>query len=58
MRKELRDKTADKIMSQGVQLHDLYEALPASEAEQEFRCELASIRSLCLQLLEQHELVS
>lgn len=58
VRKKLRDKVADKIMGHGVQLHDLFEVLPSREAQQEFQRELASIRSLCLQLLEQHELVA
>ena len=58
VRKRLRDKVADKIMSHGVQLHDLFEALPEREAQQEFQRELRTIRSLCLQLLERHELVA
>jgi hypothetical protein len=58
VRKKLRDKVADQIMSHGVQLHDLFEALPEREAQQEFQRELGMIRSLCLQLLERHELVA
>ena len=58
VRKKLRDKVADKIMGHGVQLHDLFEVLPGKEAQQEFQRELQSIRSLCLQLLDQHELVA
>ena len=52
--KKLRDEVADKIMSHGVQLADLFEALPEQVAQQEFQRELEKIRSLCLQLLELH----
>lgn len=58
VRKVLRDKLADEIMSHGVQLQDLFSVLPEREAQQEFQRELTSIRSLCLQLLQQHELVA
>ncbi len=51
-RKELRQKIADEIMSRGVQLPDIFDALPAEAAQQEFLRELAAIRSLCLKLLE------
>lgn len=52
VRKQLRDKVADEVMSHGVQLRDLFEALSEKEAQQEFQRELAVIRSLCLQLLD------
>jgi hypothetical protein len=58
VRKRLGDRTADKIMSHGVQLQDLFDLLPAKEAQQEFQKELGSIRNLSLQLLDQHQLVS
>lgn len=58
VRKHLRDKTADAIMSHGVQLPDLFEALPTAEAQREFQRELATMRSLCLKLLEQKQLVA
>jgi hypothetical protein len=58
VRKTLREKTADAIMSHGVQLQDLLDALPGVEAQQEFQRELTSIRSLCLELLHQHQLVA
>jgi hypothetical protein len=58
VQKKLRDKTADKIMSHGLQLQDLFEALPGKEAQQEFQRELEAIRSLCLQLLNRHKLVA
>jgi hypothetical protein len=58
VRKRLRDKTADEIMSRGVQLPDLFEALPADEAQREFQHELASMRGLCLKLLEKKHRVA
>ncbi|HKI34073.1 MAG TPA: hypothetical protein VKA46_19630 [Gemmataceae bacterium] len=58
VRKRLRDKTADEIMSRGVQLPDLFDALPAEEAQREFQRELAALRSLCLKLLEEKQLVA
>jgi hypothetical protein len=53
VRKELRVKLADQIMSHGVQLPDLFDALPPGEAQREFHRELAKIRGLCLRLLGQ-----
>jgi hypothetical protein len=58
VRKQLRDKLADAIMSHGVQLPDLFEVLPPEEAHREFQRELATIRSLCLKLLEAQRLVA
>jgi hypothetical protein len=58
VRKHLRDKTADAVMSHGVQLPDLFEALPTAEAQREFQRELATMRALCLKLLEQKQLVA
>jgi hypothetical protein len=58
VRKHLRDKLADAIMSHGVQLPDLFEVLPPEEAHREFQRELATIRSLCLKLLEGQRLVA
>src|SRR5919201_148442 len=43
VRKHLRDKTADAVMSHGVQLPDLFEALSIVEAQRE----LATMRALC-----------
>jgi hypothetical protein len=56
--KQMRNKTADEIMSRGVQLPDLFDALPAEEAQREFQHELASMRSLCLKLLDKKSLVA
>ena len=58
VRKKLRDKTADEIMSRGVQLADLFETLPTDEAQREFQHELAILRHLCLKLLEKKPLVA
>ncbi len=56
--KHLRDKMADEIMSRGIQLPDLFEALPTDEAQREFQHELTSIRTLCLKLLEKKHRVA
>jgi len=58
VRKHLRDQTAEAVMSHGVQLPDLFEALPMAEAQREFQRELATMRALCLKLLEQQQLVA
>ena len=58
VRKRLRDKRADKIMSHGVQLPDLITVLPAEEAHQEFQRELATMRSLCLEMLQERRSVA
>jgi hypothetical protein len=58
VRKQLRDKTADAIMSHGVQLPDLFEVLPLTEAHREFQRELAVMRALCLKLLAEKPLVA
>ena len=52
VQKHFRQKEAHAIMSHGVQLPDLFEWLPAEEAQREFYHELETIRSLCLRLLE------
>ena len=39
-------------MSHGVQLPDLFAILPPEEAHREFHRELATMRTLCLKLLE------
>lgn len=58
VRKELRDKTADEIMSRGAQLADLFDILPTEEGRREFQHELAAMRSLCLKLLEKKRMVA
>jgi hypothetical protein len=52
VRKHFRQKTANAIMSHGVQLPDLFESLTSEEAQREFNHELEIIRSLCLKLMD------
>lgn len=40
-------------MSHGVQFPDLFDTLPADQAQQEFNRELTKLRNLCLGLLGQ-----
>ncbi len=58
VRQHLGDRTADEIMSHGVQLPDLFDVLPTDEAHREFQRELATMRSLCLKLLEEKRLAA
>jgi hypothetical protein len=58
VRKRLRAKMADEIMSRGAQLPDLFDVLPVKEAHREFRRELAVMRSLCARLLEEKRRVA
>jgi len=58
VRQRLRDRIADEVMSHGVQLPDLFDALPAKEAQREFQRELATMRSLCLMLLAEKQLAA
>ncbi len=58
VRKIMRDKTADEIMSRGVQLSDLFELLPTEEVQREFQHELTIMRMLCLRLLEKRHRVA
>jgi len=58
VRKHLKEKIADQIMSHGVQLPDLFDALPAEEAQREFQREVTTIHSLCLKLLEDKQIAA
>jgi hypothetical protein len=58
VRKRLKDKSSDTIMGRGVQLPDLFDVLPLEEARREFFHELAAMRNLCLQLIDQGRLVA
>lgn len=51
VRKQMKSKPADAIMSHGVQLPDLFDFLPPAEAQRQFTRELEEIRQLCLKLL-------
>ena len=53
VRRHLRRREANAIMSRGVQLPDLFECLPAEAARREFYRELETIRALCLKLLSE-----
>ena len=52
VREHLRHEAADEVMSRGVQLPDLFDALPVEEAQQEYQRELAAMYALCLKLIE------
>ncbi|WP_295428011.1 hypothetical protein [uncultured Thiodictyon sp.] len=52
VRRQLRHKIADEIMGRAVQLPDIFDALPAEEAQREFQREVGAIRTLCLSLLD------
>lgn len=54
----LGETIAEEVMSHGVQLPDLFEALPTETAQREFHRELATIRSLCLKLLEEERVAA
>lgn len=56
--RQLRHKIADDIMGRGVQLPDVFDALPVEEAQQEFQREIAAIRTLCLTLLDDQQLAA
>jgi len=58
VRKSLKDRIADQIMSHGVQLPDLFDTLPLEEAEREFQRELTTMHSLCLKLLEDKQIAA
>jgi hypothetical protein len=47
-----------RATSYGVQLPDLFDALPGELAYREFKHELATMRSLCLKILENRPLVA
>jgi hypothetical protein len=58
VRKKLRDETSDEFMSRGVQLPDLFQAVPDSDIQREFQRELSSMKALCMKLLEQPRAVA
>jgi hypothetical protein len=58
VRKHFKEKSLDELMSRGVQLPDLFEALPPEEANRECHRELTIMRSLCLKLLEEKQAVA
>jgi len=58
VKKYIKIKEANEVMSRGVQLPDLFDALPAGQARREFLRELSTMRELCLKLLENHRSVA
>ena len=58
VRKHLRGKMADEIMSRGAQLPDLFDVLSVKDAHREFRRELVAMRALCARLLEEKRKVA
>lgn len=51
VKRSLRHKDADELMSRGVQLADLFEVLPRRQAEVELKCEKDAMRAICYKLL-------
>ncbi len=58
VRQGIAERNADVIMSHGVQLADPFDALPSEEAQLEFQRELATMRALCLNILEEKRLAA
>jgi hypothetical protein len=58
VRQSLKNKSADEIMSRGVQLPDLFDALSADEAARELREELRAIQELCRHLLQRKRIAA
>lgn len=52
VRRQLRHTVADEIMGRGVQLPDIFDALPVEEAQREFQREIAALRALCLTMFD------
>lgn len=58
VRRHLQEKIADELMSRGVQLADLFDALPVEEAQREFQRELSTMHALCLKLLDEEQIAA
>src|SRR5690348_8999866 len=56
--RKLKNKIADEIMGRGMQLADLFDVMPVSEAQNEFDNELETMRGLCARLLKTRKLVA
>ncbi len=52
VKQKLSDDRANEIMGRGVQLADLFDAMPIEEAHREFQHELQAMKSLCYEVLE------
>lgn len=51
VKRSLRQREADELMSRGVQLVDLFAALPRKQAEAELKREKDAMRAICDKLL-------
>lgn len=51
VKRSLRNKDAEELMSRGVQLADLFEVLPRRQAEAELKRERNAMRIICYKLL-------
>lgn len=58
VRKHLKDKLADRVMSHGSQLPDLFDILPLEEAQRQFLHELSVMRSLCFELIDRNRVAA
>ena len=52
VKSKLSDKRASEVMGRGIQLADLFDAMPVEEAHREFQHELQAMKALCRELLE------
>jgi hypothetical protein len=53
VRRKFKNEACDDIMGRGVQLPDLFDALPAAIAKRQFAIQLDTMGRLCLKLLKQ-----
>jgi hypothetical protein len=51
VKRSIKDKNANELMSRGVQLPDLFDALPRGQAEGELKREMNAMRAICYKLL-------
>jgi hypothetical protein len=58
VKKYVKTKGANEVMGRGVQLPDLFDALPVEQARREFLRELAIMRELCLKIVEESRSVA
>lgn len=51
VKRSLKDKDANELMSRGVQLADLFDVLPRRQARAELKNEMNAMRAICYRLL-------
>jgi hypothetical protein len=51
VKRSIKDKDANELMSRGVQLADLFDALPRRQAGAELKHEMNAMRAICYKLL-------